>query len=81
MKDELVNSIVCMLDSMDVDTDGIADRLYILLRNYEIKPLETQLADCDKSAMRCSECHFWKNGVRKTRFCPNCGAEMNGGDN
>lgn len=44
MKDELVNSIVCMLDSMDVDTDGIADRLYILLRDYEIKPIETQLA-------------------------------------
>lgn len=44
MKDELVNSIVCMLDSMGVDTDGIADRLYILLRDYEIKPVETQLA-------------------------------------
>lgn len=49
MKDELVNNIVCMLDSMDVDTDGIADRLYILLRNYEIKPLETQLAIRDDS--------------------------------
>lgn len=24
MKDELVNSIVCMLDSMDVDTDGMS---------------------------------------------------------
>jgi len=44
MKDELVNSIVCMLDGMDVDTEGIADRLYILLRDYEIKPIETQLA-------------------------------------
>ena len=44
MKDELVNNIVCMLDSMDVDTDGIADRLYILLRDYEIRPIETQLA-------------------------------------
>lgn len=44
MKDELVNSIVCMLGSMDVDTDGIADRLYILLQNYEITPIETQLA-------------------------------------
>lgn len=44
MKDELVNSIVCMLDSMGVDTDGIADRLYILLQNYEITPIETQLA-------------------------------------
>ena len=31
MKDELVNSIVCMLDSMGVDTEGIADRLYILM--------------------------------------------------
>lgn len=49
MKDELVNSIVCMLDSMDVETDGIADRLYILLRNYEIKPVETQLAIRDDS--------------------------------
>lgn len=34
--------------------------------------------DCDKSGMRCSECRFWKNGVRKTRFCPNCGANMCG---
>lgn len=49
MKDELINSIVCMLDSMDVDTDGIADRLYILLRDYEIKPVETQLAIRDDS--------------------------------
>lgn len=44
MKDELVNSIVCMLDSMDVDTDGVADRLYILMKDIEIKPMETALA-------------------------------------
>lgn len=44
MKDELINSIVCMLDSMDVDTEGIADRLYILMKNMEIKPMETALA-------------------------------------
>ena len=49
MKGELVNSIICMLDSMGVDTEGVADRLYILLRNYEIKPLETQLAIRDDS--------------------------------
>lgn len=44
MKDELVNNIVCMLDSMDVDTEGIADRLYILMKDIEIKPMETALA-------------------------------------
>lgn len=30
---------------MDVDTDGMADRLYILLQNYEITPIETQLSE------------------------------------
>lgn len=44
MKDDVINRIVCMLDSMDVDTDGIADRLYILLKDYQIVPMETQLA-------------------------------------
>lgn len=44
MKDELVNSIVCMLDSMGVDTEGIADKLYILMKGFEITPIETQLA-------------------------------------
>lgn len=44
MKDSLINSIVCMLDSMDVDTEGIADKLYILMKDIEIKPMETALA-------------------------------------
>lgn len=44
MKDELVNSIVCMLDSMGVDTEGIADKLYVLMKDIEITPIETQLA-------------------------------------
>lgn len=43
MKDELINNIVCMLDSMDVDTDGIADRLYLLMQNLEIREIETAL--------------------------------------
>ena len=34
--------------------------------------------DSDKSGMRCSECRFWKNGIRKTKYCPNCGANMCG---
>lgn len=33
-----------MLDSMDVDTEGIADKLYILMKDIEIKPMETALA-------------------------------------
>lgn len=44
MKNEIINAIVQMLDGMGVDTDGIADRLYILLKNYEITQIETQLA-------------------------------------
>ena len=36
------------------------------------------IEDCDKSGMRCSECNFWKNGIRKTKYCPNCGANMCG---
>lgn len=44
MKDKLVNDIICMLDSRGMDTEGIVDRLYIMLRNYQITPMETQLA-------------------------------------
>lgn len=36
--------------------------------------------DCDKSGMRCSECRAWKNGIRKTKYCPNCGANMFAGE-
>ena len=32
--------------------------------------------ECDKSGMRCSECKSWKNGLRKVKYCPNCGADM-----
>lgn len=44
MKDQIVNSIVCMLDEMGVDTEGIADKLYIIMKDVEIKPIETALA-------------------------------------
>lgn len=44
MKDQIVNSIVCMLDGMGVDTEGIADKLYIIMKDVEIKPIETALA-------------------------------------
>ncbi len=44
MKDALVNNIICMLDSMGVETEGVADRLYILMKDIEIKPMETALA-------------------------------------
>jgi len=47
VKNEIINAIIQMLDNMGVDTDGIADRLYILLKNYEITQIETQLALCD----------------------------------
>lgn len=44
MKDQIVNSIVCMLDGMGIDTDGIADKLYIIMKDVEITPIETALA-------------------------------------
>lgn len=44
MKDEIVNAIVVMLSEMGVDTDGIADRLYMLLKDVEITRIETALA-------------------------------------
>lgn len=44
MKEELINSIVSMLQSIGIETDGIADRLYVLMKDIEIKPLETTLA-------------------------------------
>lgn len=44
MKDQIVNSIVCMLDEMGVDTEGIADKLYIIMKDVEITPIETALA-------------------------------------
>lgn len=44
MKDQIVNSIVCVLDEMGVDTEGIADKLYIIMKDVEITPIETALA-------------------------------------
>lgn len=44
MKDEIVNAIVVMLSERGVDTDGIADRLYLLLKDIEITKAETALA-------------------------------------
>lgn len=44
MKDQIVNSIVCMLDEMGVDTEGIADKLYIIMKDVEITQIETALA-------------------------------------
>lgn len=44
VKEELINSIVSMLQSIGIETDGIADRLYVLMKDIEIKPLETTLA-------------------------------------
>lgn len=44
MKDQIVNSIVCMLDGMGIDTEGIADKLYIIMKDVEITPIETALA-------------------------------------
>ena len=40
------------------------------------------LDECANSGYYCSECHKkvvkegWSNTVRKVKYCPNCGAEM-----
>lgn len=43
MKDEIVNAIVVMLSERGIDTDGIADRLYMLLKDVEITRADTAL--------------------------------------
>ena len=44
MKEEIINSIVIMLSEMGIDTAGIADKLYIIMRDVQITRLETALA-------------------------------------
>ena len=45
------------------------------------------LDECSNSGYFCSNCHKklvkegWSNTVKKIKFCPNCGAEMEGADN
>lgn len=35
----------------------------------------------DGEGYHCSECRVWKRVIVTAHYCPNCGAEMNGGDN
>lgn len=44
MKGEVVDKIICMLISNGVKIDGMQDRLYMILKDYEIKPMETAIA-------------------------------------
>lgn len=44
MKEELINDIVCMIGKMGVDTAGLSERLYILMKDLEITQAETTLA-------------------------------------
>lgn len=34
----------------------------------------------DGEGYHCSECRVWKRVIVTAHYCPNCGAEMNGGD-
>lgn len=44
MKEELINDIVCMIGKMGVDTTGIAEKLYILMKDVTVTKTETALA-------------------------------------
>jgi len=44
MKETVVNQIVLMLKSQGIDTDGMADKLYYILKDVDISAKETQLA-------------------------------------
>lgn len=44
MKEELINSIVAMLQQRGVSTEGIPERLYILFKDVEVTKAETALA-------------------------------------
>lgn len=58
MKDEVINAIVVMLSEMGIDTDGIVDRLYMLLKDVTIARTETALTVRDEQL----------NGELLTRF-------------
>lgn len=34
----------------------------------------------DGDGYHCSECQIWKKHIATAHYCPNCGAEMNGGE-
>lgn len=44
MKEELINDIVCMIGRLGVDTTGIAEKLYILMKDVTVTKAETALA-------------------------------------
>ena len=44
MKEELINDIVCMIGRLGVDTEGIAEKLYILMKDVTVTKTETALA-------------------------------------
>jgi len=44
LKEELINDIVCMIGSLGVDTEGIAEKLYILMKDVTVTKTETALA-------------------------------------
>ena len=49
MKEELINGIICMLKEQGIETDGIRERLYLLMRNVEVNQIETALAVRDET--------------------------------
>lgn len=49
MKERLINSIICMLQSRGIDIEGIPDALYLLFKDVKIIKEETALAIPDES--------------------------------
>ena len=47
MKDELINSILMMLDEAGIDITGIKEKLYLLMKDVQISQMETALMPRD----------------------------------
>ena len=43
MKERLINEIVCMIGKLGAETDGLKEKLYILMKDVNITPVETAL--------------------------------------
>ena len=72
------NGVMCRvcgyMDAMDIIDDAPATYAQPVKQGRWIKGM------LDGDGYHCSECRVWKKQIAAAHYCPNCGAEMNGGD-
>lgn len=85
MRGGIRKALRCMEETPTVDTEFVSKACWVAVNESEITGFNPEFAGCDPiGGYECSHCGSepfvdWKGSYVFSKYCPNCGAKMDGG--